>query len=101
MEAPATRYVVRGASMYPTLRDGDVVTVHPDAYATDRPAVGHLVLVHHPFKKDVRMVKRVGEVLPDGRVFVVGDCPLESEDSRGFGALRPDAVIGRVHPEPR
>ena len=82
--------------MYPTLRDGDVVSVDTEAYRDAPPAAGDLVLARHPFKREVLMVKRVHSVTDDGRVDVRGDLPSESEDSRGFGALSPDRILGRV-----
>lgn len=82
--------------MYPTLRDGDVVTVDRTAYEHTIPAVGELVLARHPFKSGVLMVKRVHAVTDDGRIELRGDLPSESEDSRGFGALSPDRILGRI-----
>jgi type IV secretory pathway protease TraF len=42
------------------------------------------------------MVKRVASIDAQGRLFVMGDNPAESTDSRSFGALRPTAVLGKV-----
>ena len=90
------RVRVSGHSMYPTYRDGDVVEVDVDAYAEQLPQVGDVVLAEHPFKTGVCIVKRVKRITDEGRVFVVGDSPLESSDSRGFGALRPAQILGKV-----
>jgi hypothetical protein len=60
------------------------------------PQPGDVVLAAHPFHKDVRMIKRVDHITLDGRVFVVGDNPGESTDSRSWGALRPSQIIGKV-----
>jgi nickel-type superoxide dismutase maturation protease len=90
------RYRVRGASMYPALRDGDVVDVDLDAFTHRAPRPGEVVLAKHPFKRDVLLVKRVVAVGDDGRIDVRGDEPIESEDSRGFGPLRPEAIVGLV-----
>lgn len=83
---------VEGDSMYPTLRDGDLVIVNPH----DEIRVGDIVLASHPFKSSIKMVKRVAEVTADGRYFLLGDNAIESEDSRSFGAIRAGDVIGRV-----
>ena len=92
------RYRVAGDSMYPRFRDGDEIEVALDAYDGDSsgPQPGEIVLARHPLKRGVEMVKRVLRVEDDGRVFVVGDAPLESRDSRGFGPLAPDLILGRV-----
>ena len=87
---------VSGDSMYPTYRDGDVVEVDVDAYVEQLPEAGDIVLAQHPFKGGVHIVKRVKHITDEGRVFVVGDSPLESSDSRGFGALRPAQILGKV-----
>ena len=42
------------------------------------------------------MVKRVHRVNDDGSVFVVGDNPHASTDSREFGSVARGAVVGRV-----
>lgn len=54
------------------------------------------MLLRHPFESDVRMVKRVARVLVDGRVDVHGDDPSNSTDSRTFGAVPNEHVLGRV-----
>ena len=87
---------IQGSSMLPTFCDGDAVLVQSGAYDELRPIPGDVVLVDHPFQPGIRMVKRVRQILENGRVFVIGDNLRESTDSRSFGALRPDQVIGRV-----
>ncbi len=87
------RVRVSGGSMWPTLRPGDEVLVRPGLRGL---APGRLVLARHPYKGDVRMIKRVHAVLPDGRLDLRGDHPLESEDSRGFGPVPPSLVLGVV-----
>jgi len=82
--------------MYPLLRDGDEVDVDLDAFREGGPCPGDVVLARHPFKRGVEMVKRVLRIEEDGRVFLLGDDPIESRDSRGFGPLPPDLILGRV-----
>lgn len=83
---------VVGPSMRPTLRHGDVVLVLWGA----RPKVGAVVLARRPDRPDLTIVKRVVRVARDGAVWVEGDLSSASDDSRLFGALSPDAVLGRV-----
>jgi type IV secretory pathway protease TraF len=54
------------------------------------------VLVRHPYRTDLRMVKRVARVLSDGRCLLAGDNAEESTDSRTFGAVPKAYVLGRV-----
>mgnify|MGYP001686728995 CR=1 FL=1 len=67
-EAPTElTVVVRGHSMYPTLRDGEPVVVDLSAYREEPPAVGDVVLASHPFMRDVWMIKRVVGLVEEGR----------------------------------
>lgn len=85
-------FLVRGDSMLPGLKDGDVVLVDP--YAT--PEIGDVVLARHPFKKSVQIIKRIKEISPEGRYFLVGDNPAESTDSRTFGAIPAKDILGKA-----
>lgn len=87
--------VVSGQSMAPTLRDGDRLIVRVGR----APAVGDLVVFRArdvvPASDLTWMVKRVHRVDPDGAVTVRGD-NTHSQDSRHFGAVPPEAVLGVV-----
>jgi nickel-type superoxide dismutase maturation protease len=82
--------------MLPAYRDGDVVSLDSGAYSESLPRPGDVVLVAHPFRQNVRMVKRVDHITAEGKIFIVGDNQSESTDSRSFGPLRPTQVMGRV-----
>jgi len=82
--------------MYPTLADGQVVFVDPAAYDALAPVPGDIILVKHPYRSDVQMLKRVQRIETDGRLFLIGDNPLESFDSRGFGPVSVARVLGKV-----
>ena len=83
---------VDGDSMLPTLRSGDVVLVDPDANA----CVGDIVVVDHPYKQSVKLIKRVGSIDANGRYFLIGDDPDSSTDSRILGSIARSDVIGKV-----
>ena len=85
-------FLVQGDSMLPGLKDGDVVLVDP--YAA--PRIGDVVLARHPFKKSVQIIKRIKEISPEGRYFLVGDNAGESTDSRTFGAIPAKDVLGKA-----
>lgn len=83
---------VDGDSMLPTLAGGDIVIVKPGNTFSEND----IVLARHPFRHDVKILKRICSISPDGSVHLVGDNPSESTDSRTFGAVSIESIIGRV-----
>lgn len=91
------RVVVRGGSMEPTLRDGDVVLALPGARARD----GAVGLVRWASRPGQLSVKRLAIDLGDGTWFAVGDAPAASTDSRQIGPALALAVVPcRLWPRP-
>lgn len=85
---PLRRALVRGPSMSPVLRDGDVVLVVRGA----RPRPGAVALVSWLSRPGQLSVKRVTGRCGSGW-WVLGDNPRGSTDSRGLGAAE---VLGTV-----
>jgi len=85
------RYRVAGNSMAPTLVDGQHVLVRKGLAVQP----GNIVVVRHPFRTDVRLVKRVLKVHDDG-LHLVGDNPTESTDSGALGRVPWVNLIGVV-----
>ncbi len=81
--------------MLPTIRPGQSVLVDPRAYRTAEPRVGDVVLLRHPIQTDLLTVKRLASVRDD-QLFVVGDNPDASTDSRSYGSVPVALVLGRV-----
>lgn len=84
--------------MIPTLKPGqDVLSIN----WFFKPKIGDIVVLKLGGKE---MVKRV-EKIEDQKVFVVGDNTMESTDSRDFGTVGTDKIVGKVvyqserHPE--
>ena len=89
------RFAIRGDSMAPTLNEGDFVTVLRIAKPSDLKS-GALVVVRDPRSGDSEMVKRVTASLPNGDLVVLGDNPAGSTDSRQFGPVPRELLVGRV-----
>lgn len=90
------RFRVTGDSMRPLLQPGDEVLVDPRAYRQRQPTPGDLVVARHPYQTGVMLVKRVKDVDEYGRCLLIGDNPLYSSDSRSFGRIAPENILGRV-----
>lgn len=90
------RFRVTGLSMLPLLQPGDEILVNFKAYRNQPPQPGDIIVALHPYKPQTRIVKRVAEVQSDGSCFVRGDNPAESTDSREFGWMSAQQIIGQV-----
>ncbi|MDR0599486.1 MAG: signal peptidase I [Treponema sp.] len=98
--------VTQGRSMLPTLEPGSVLVVSKAAYGFRVPGLGvYLVRWSVPREGDLvvfitplgeRVVKRCFYVTGDGRFFALGDNDLESFDSRSYGLIPPDHILGKV-----
>ena len=96
------RVEIRGDSMAPTLRPDDLAL----AVATGPLRVGDVVVLEHPARPGLELVKRItagpGDLGSDARVlgpgewWVEGDDPMRSTDSRHFGSVRTDRIRARV-----
>ncbi|MER8183670.1 nickel-type superoxide dismutase maturation protease [Kitasatospora sp. NPDC094015] len=82
---------VAGPSMRRLLFDGDRVLVRYGA--TLRP--GAVALFRHPFQQDLLVIKRAVGRRPGGW-WMLSENPLVRTDSREYGAVPDDLVLGRV-----
>lgn len=80
--------------MEPTLRSGDSVLACRVAYHLSKPKPGHIVVVRDENRR-MTLIKRVSDV-DAKRVFLVGDNNQKSTDSREFGWVGKDRIIGKV-----
>lgn len=90
------RVRVDGFSMLPTLGAGEVVLVDRRAYVRTPPKAGDIVVARHPYQRGTLLVKRISSVSEDGRCHLRSDNPDEGTDSRAFGAVSPEQIVGRV-----
>ena len=78
--------------MTPTLRNSEVVLVQPAVIYN----VGEIVLANHPYKSSVKILKRIARIESGGALHLIGDNPAESTDSRTFGTVSIESIIGKV-----
>jgi nickel-type superoxide dismutase maturation protease len=101
MQLPLSRYVVHDTSMAPTLRPGDRVFVWR---WPGRLRAGDVVVVRDPELPGLHLVKRLaglpGQAVAGVRgtdgFALLGEQPSSSRDSRRFGRLPRQAIVGRV-----
>jgi len=99
-------YSIPSGSMEPTLQIGDHILVTP--YRSE-PQRGDVIVFHSPIRPDELMVKRIAGVpgdlvegqdgkliVPTGCFFVLGDNRANSYDSRQWGVLARNQIIGRA-----
>jgi nickel-type superoxide dismutase maturation protease len=79
--------------MAPAVKHGDQLLVRRTRVGSV-PAPGSVVVVRLP--DGTEAVKRFVRQEPDGGLWLQGDNPLASTDSRTLGALPVHAVVGRV-----
>jgi signal peptidase I len=107
-------WVVGSASMSPTLEPGDRLLVDLWSYRQRPPRAGEIVLFRGPEPDAIPMLKRARALPPSagerplprywpdgdrnrgGGVWLLGDNPAASEDSRRFGAVPRERILGRA-----
>ena len=93
---PFSRFRVEDESMRPTLNPGDYVLVNRWAYRSRLPSPGDLVVVVDPEVPTRFIVKRVSETFDAGEVRLTGDNEAVSRDSRTFGPVARERIVGKV-----
>ena len=81
--------------MAPRLRDGALVIAEPlDGAAVLRP--GDVVVARRPDRPQLEIIKRIHSIDNAGTIFLMGDNPKASTDSREFGRLTREHILARV-----
>ena len=88
MKLPISKFKVYGNSMFPTLREGQEVLT----FNWVKVKVGDVVVIRHHGKE---IIKRVQQVKGD-KIYAIGDKLDESSDSRHFGAIPGEQIVGKV-----
>ena len=95
---------VTGNSMTPTLTAGTVVMLDPQAYRQQMPQEQEIVVARHPRQDGLQIVKRVAAVIegptesghPRALLILASDNAAAGSDSRTFGPVELDLVMGKV-----
>ncbi|MEM7246429.1 MAG: signal peptidase I [Acidobacteriota bacterium] len=92
-------YRVEGDSMLPALERGDRLLVEKLSRRLGAPEPGTIVILRSP--EGAVLVKRVaaapdGQTVPEGELWVLGDNAAASRDSRHFGPVPGEQVVGRA-----
>ena len=80
--------------MQPSLEPGDRVLVRRLGGKTE-PRPGSVVVTWHPQRPKLRLIKRLSRLDSTG-LWLLGDNPGESTDSRQLGAVPTSLLIGEV-----
>ena len=98
MQWPLWRMAVAERSMEPVLHPGDWLLVRrrirPGRPLRVRP--GQLVIVRHPARPDLLIVKRAARREPGGWWLEAASAAAGATDSRSFGVVAPELIEGRV-----
>jgi nickel-type superoxide dismutase maturation protease len=83
--------------MQPTLVEGMVVMLDQRAFRSRPPRPGDVVVLMHPTRSALKIVKRIASVGIDTRCVVMSDnTEVDATDSRQFGPIDPELLIGKV-----
>lgn len=93
-------YFVPSMSMYPTIKPGEFILIDSRAFADRAPMEADIVVFRHS-EKSQWLVKRVTQwpentLTKNKQFFLVGDNKDASFDSRQFGGVPKDSIVGKV-----
>ena len=86
---------VVGTSMEGTLKEGDLITFKKLNQKNVDLEIGDIVVASHPRIKNKLIIKRI-HWIHQNKFDLRGDNPSSSSDSREFGLIELDLIIGKV-----
>lgn len=83
--------------MEPSLKDGSIFLVNNWAFLFRAPKIGEVVTFFNPNKTGERLCKRITAFYPGENAYeLCGDNQFDSLDSRSFGRVKKEAILGKV-----
>ena len=82
--------------MTPAVAPGERVLVNRAAYWFGRPRTGDLVVVRDPRQPQRLLIKRIDGTVGRDAWSVLGDNAVASTDSRTFGPVSRELLVGKV-----
>ena len=93
---PVMRFKIEDRSMEPAFKPRDYVIANKLAYILGNPSKGDVVVIKHPKEKNKFLIKRISLVTNSDEYYVIGDNKNFSQDSRHFGSIKKNLIIGKV-----
>jgi nickel-type superoxide dismutase maturation protease len=81
--------------MAPRLPSGALVVARPIDGRTPL-RVGDVVVARRPDRPGLAIIKRIASIEAGGSIFLAGDNPAASTDSRQFGLVPREQIVARV-----
>ncbi len=105
----AQPFIVSGPSMEPAFNNGDYLIIDELTYRFEAPKIGDVVVFRYPLDQSKFFIKRIEGVpedvvkingkdvtLQDGEYYVLGDNSTQSSDSRVWGTVSQNLLVGRA-----
>ena len=96
LKFPLMRFKIVDKSMEPEFKEGDFVVASSISYMFRKPKGGDIIILKHPENKKMILIKKIEQDLENGKYMVIGNNKELSTDSRKFGPVDREDIIGEV-----
>lgn len=101
----AQPFIVSGNSMVPNFKNGDYLIIDEVSYKLSQPQRDDVIVFRYPKNPSQFFIKRIaglpgetinGLTLAKNEYYVLGDNTISSSDSRYWGPVKSNLIIGRA-----
>lgn len=101
----AQPFIVSGNSMVPNFHNGDYLIIDELSYEIRKPERGEVIVFRYPKNPSQFFIKRIaglpgetinGIILANNEYYVLGDNAPASSDSRYWGPVKSNLIVGRA-----